>query len=361
MLEERQKRLKELMKTNGSECLLLFPGVDLFYSTGLEIHASERLTTAIIPADTDPIIICPSFEKTRLERGIETGTIRTWAEDENPFELLGKTLQELDVDQKQIALDNKLWFEWFLKIREQIPKATFVDAKAIVQASRLIKSEGEISLLREATKIAANSIKDTFAEAEVGMTELEIVKIVSEKLAKASGTAAFATVQSGPNTAIPHAGPSERKIEKNDVLLIDAGPKYKGYLGDITITSVIGEPSEKFKKIYDIVYKANRAAFAVAKEGIIAEDVDKAARQVITKEGFGKYFTHRLGHGIGVEVHEAPYMVSGNKLVLKDGMCHTIEPGIYIEGEFGVRIEDDVVIRKNNCEFLYETPRRIWE
>lgn len=361
MLEERQKRLKDLMKANGSDCLLLFPGVDLFYSTGLEIHASERLTTAIFPADNDPIIICPSFEKTRIETGIETGTIKTWEEDENPFKLLGKILHELGVDQKQISLDNKLWFEWFLKIKEQIPKASFVDAKAIVQASRLIKSEGEISLLREATKIAANSIKDTIAEVEVGMTELEIVKIVSEKLSKASGMTAFATVQSGSNTAIPHAGPSERKIEKNDVLLIDAGPIYKGYVGDITMTSVVGEPSEKFKKVYDIVYKANRAAFAVSKEGTIAEDVDKAARQVIEKEGYGKYFTHRLGHGIGIEVHEAPYMVTGNKLILKEGMCHTIEPGIYIDGEFGVRIEDDVVVRKTSCEFLYEAPRRIWE
>ncbi len=220
MLKDRQKRLKDFMKTDGSECLLLFPGVDLFYSTGLETHASERLTVAIIPTETDPIIICPSFEKTRLERGLGTGSIRTWEENENPFELLGKILQELDVDQKQISLDNKLWFEWFLKIREQIPKATFVDAKAIVQASRLIKSEGEISLLREAAKIAAHSIRDTIAEVEVGMTELEIAKIVDEKLSKASGTTAFAIVQSGPNTAVPHAGPSERKIEKNDSVVI---------------------------------------------------------------------------------------------------------------------------------------------
>ena len=360
-MKKRQERLKELLKENGSQCLLLFPGVDLFYSTGLETHASERLTTAILPVDNEPIIICPSFEKTRIERGLQTGSILTWEEDEDPFKLLGKTLQELEVDTKQISLDNKLWFEWFLKIKEQIPKASFVDAKAVVQASRLIKSEEEISLLQKATEIAANSIKSTIEEATVGMTELEIAKIVSDRLTKASGTTAFATVQSGPNTAIPHAGPSERKVEKNDVLLIDAGPMYKGYVGDITMTSVVGEPSEKFKKIYDIVYNANRAAFAVAKEGTIAEDVDKAARQVITKEGFGEYFTHRLGHGIGIEVHEAPYMVNGNKLVLKAGMCHTIEPGIYISGEFGVRIEDDVVVRKDTCEFLYETPRRIWE
>ena len=361
MMKKRQQKLIELMKTNGFDSLLLFPGVDLFYATGLETHASERLTTAILPVDSEPIIICPSFEKTRMERDLTTGSIRTWEEDENPFKLLGKIIQELGVDKKQISLDNKLWFEWFLKIKEQIPKASFVDAKAIVQVSRLTKSEEEITIMREATKIAADSIKATLLEAEVGMTELDLVKIVSERMEKAGGITAFATVQSGPNTAIPHAGPSERKIEKNDVVLIDAGPSYKGYIGDITMTTVIGEPSEKFKKIYEIVYKANRAAFDKSKEGTIAEDVDKIAREIITKEGYGKYFTHRLGHGIGIEVHEAPYMVNGNKLVLKAGMCHTIEPGIYINGEFGVRIEDDVVVRKDSCEFLYETPRRIWE
>ncbi|NHJ49208.1 MAG: aminopeptidase P family protein [Asgard group archaeon] len=358
MIKERQQYLQKLMTENNIDNLLLFPGVDLFYATGLKAHASERLTVSILPRKGEPIFICPSFEKSRLEKGITTGSIRTWEEDEDPFALLGKTMKESNP--KTVALDNKLWFEWFLKIRNQLPEANFTDASAIVLESRLIKSEAEIKLLQEATKIASESIINTFKQVEPGMTETDVAKLVKEELAK-KGTPAFGLVQSGSNSSYPHGAPTGRTIEKNDVLLIDAGPIYKGYYGDITITSVIGEPSDKFLKIYDSVYRANRAAFNMSKEGTKAEDVDKAAREVITKDGYGKYFTHRLGHGIGIEGHEKPYMVNGNKLLLKSGMCHTVEPGIYIEGEFGVRIEDDVVVRKDGCEFLFESPRRVWE
>ncbi len=360
MIEERQKRLKELMGYTGSDCLILFPGVDLFYATGVLTHASERLTCVILPKDYDPIFICPSFEKSRFQKDVKIGSIEIWEEDEDPFKLLGKIVTELEMENKQISLDNKLWFEWFLKIQGFLPKATFIDSTDIVQAARIIKAEGEIEIMREATRIASDAIIKTFEQVSPGMTETEVSKMISEELSK-YGRPAFGLVQSGPNSALPHGAPTGRTIEKNDVLLIDAGPWYKGYMGDITITSVIGEPSEKFKKIYDIVYRANRAAFETSKEGVKCEDVDIAARNLITKDGFGEYFTHRLGHGIGIEGHEAPYMVNGNKLVLKTGMCHTIEPGIYIEGEFGVRIEDDVVVRKDSCEFLYETPRFLWK
>ncbi|MFW9924554.1 MAG: M24 family metallopeptidase, partial [Candidatus Thorarchaeota archaeon] len=261
----------------------------------------------------------------------------------------------------QIALDSKLWFEWFLKIKKVLPNAKFVDSQAVVQQARLIKSESEIKILQKATEIASKSIRASFDEVKPGMTEIEISSIVEEKLQKASGQIAFCIAQTGPNSAIPHGGPTQRKLEKNDVLLIDAGPVYDGYVGDITMTFPIGKPTSKFLKIYDIVLKANRAAYILAKEGIIAEDLDKAARKVITDAGYGQYFTHRLGHGIGIEGHEPPYLVNGNKMVLKEGMCHTIEPGIYLPGEFGVRIEDDVVIRKDHCEFLFEAPRRNWE
>ena len=360
MLEERQKRLKELMGSIRSDGLILFPGVDLFYATGLMAHASERLTCVILQKDSDPIFICPSFEKSRIKKGVQFGTIQTWEEDEDPFKLLGKIATDLNLENKQISLDNKLWFDWFLRIQKNLPKAKFVNATKVVQAARIIKSEGEIKLMQEATKIASDAIIKTFEQVTPGMTETDVSKLISEELSK-YGRPAFGLVQSGPNSALPHGSPTGRTIEKNDVLLIDAGPWYKGYMGDITITSVIGEPSEKFKKIYDIVYRSNRAAFEASKEGVKCEDVDIAAREVITKEGFGKYFTHRLGHGIGIEGHEAPYMVNGNKLLLKEGMCHTIEPGIYIEGEFGVRIEDDVVARKDGCEFLYEVPRFLWK
>jgi len=360
MIIERQERLRKLMSSSGSDCLLLFPGVEMFYATGMNLHLSERLTASIIPKEGEPIFICPSFEKSRMKKGLLTGSIRTWEEDENPFDLLGATIKELELEDKQLALDSKLTFEWFLRIQKQMPQANFVDSSEIVKIARLIKTEEEITLLKKATQLAAEAIIRTFQQVKPGMTETDVANIIQEELAK-EGKPAFGLIQSGPNSALPHGMPTGRTIEKNDVLLIDAGPIYKGYFGDITITSVIGEPSAKFLKIYDAVYGGNRAAFEVSKEGATAESVDVAAREFITKAGYGKYFTHRLGHGIGIEGHEHPYMVKGNKLILKEGMCHTVEPGIYIEGEFGVRIEDDVVVRKDSCEFLYETPRRIWE
>ncbi|MBN1330432.1 MAG: aminopeptidase P family protein [Candidatus Heimdallarchaeota archaeon] len=359
MIKERQKRLQELIVKSKTDCLLLFPGVDLFYATGLNIHQSERLAVSILPKEGEPIFICPSFEKSRMKKSLQTGSIETWEEDENPFELLGSIIKDQEIG-KKVALDNKLWFEWFLNIKKQLPETNFCGSTEIVTAARIIKSAQEINIMRKATQIASEAIIRSFRQVKAGMSETEVSNIVKEELSK-EGTPAFSLVQSGPNSALPHGNPSGRTIEKDDVLLIDAGPVYQGYYGDITITSVIGEPSTKFMKIYEIVYGANRAAFEVSKDGELAENVDKAARDYITKTGYGKYFTHRLGHGIGIEGHEPPYIVSGNKLVLKNGMCHTIEPGIYIEGEFGVRIEDDVVVRKDTCEFLFESPRKIWE
>ena len=164
MLEERQKRLKELMGSIGSDGLILFPGVDLFYATGLMAHASERLTGAILQKDNDPIFICPSFEKSRIQKGVQLGTIQTWEEDEDPFELLGKIAIDLDLENKQISLDNKLWFDWFLRIQKNLPKAKFVNATKVVQAARIIKAEGEIKLMQEATKIASDAIIKTFEQ-----------------------------------------------------------------------------------------------------------------------------------------------------------------------------------------------------
>ena len=181
MLEERQKRLKELMGSIGSDGLILFPGVDLFYATGLMAHASERLTCVILQKDSDPIFICPSFEKSRIKKGVQFGTIQTWEEDEDPFKLLGKTAVDLDLENKQISLDNKLWFDWFLRIQKNLPKAKFVNATNVVQAARIIKAEGEIKLMQEATKIASDAIIKTFEQVTPGMTETDVSKLISEE------------------------------------------------------------------------------------------------------------------------------------------------------------------------------------
>jgi Xaa-Pro dipeptidase len=361
MVEKRLRKIRQLLKEEELAGVVLVPGVELFYATKLDIHPSERLTAIIIPADEEPQFICPGFEKSRLEKEFNFGEIHPWDENQDPFKLLGKRLKVLDLATKRIALDSKLWFEWFLRIQKVLPKTEFTDSKKIIGQARLTKTEEELKIMRKATQIAAEAITETHAAIEEGMTELDIQKMVLVKLEELpQSKPAFALVQSGPNSALPHGSPTKRKVKKNDPILIDAGPKYRGYIGDITITSVLGKPSKKFEEIYDIVYAANRAAYKAVKEGMVAEAIDKIARDIITDAGYGPYFTHRLGHGIGLETHEPPYLVKDNKQILQAGMCHSIEPGIYIEGEFGIRIEDDVVVKEEGCEFLFEPERKIW-
>ncbi len=359
LLTKNHQKLVELMNNKGISSLMLIPSPNLYYATGLQIHLSERLITAIIPAKQESMVICPSFEEERIRNSTYITDIRTWDEDEDPFKLTGNCLSELEFSSESIALDGNMPFNFYSRLADVLPHTQFVDSSPLLNTARITKSDEEIHLLKRASSITAEGILESIEQTSVGMTELDVAQIVKEHLSKRSGEPASCLVQSGPNSAIPHGSASDRKIEKNDVLLIDAGTTIAGYYGDITITTVIGEPSERFKKIYDLVLRANRAGFERADEGIPCEAVDKTARDLIVSEGFGEYFTHRLGHGIGLEVHEHPYLVNGNKQKLEVGMAVTIEPGIYIHGEFGVRIEDDVVISKDGAERLSKIPREL--
>jgi Xaa-Pro dipeptidase len=302
-------------------------------------------------------VICHSFEEERIRRSSTVTDVRTWEEDENPFELSGRCFRELRMPSSTILLDGNMPFNFYFRLQTVMPQFEFVDGSPLMFAARITKSAEEITLLRRASSFTAEGILAGIEEVSPGMKESEIAQIVNEQMSKRSGEPASCLVQSGPNSAIPHGSASDRKIEPNDVLLIDGGTFVSGYKGDITITTVIGEPSARFKKIYDIVYRANRAAFDAARPGVPCENLDKIARDLIVSEGFGQYFTHRLGHGIGLEGHEHPYLVNGNTQKLETGMAFTIEPGIYILGEFGIRIEDDVAITEDGAERLSTVPR----
>lgn len=358
---ENRKKLTNLMRKEDISSLILIPGPNLYYATGLQVEPSERLIATIIPVEQDPIVVCPSFEEDRIRRSTSITDVQTWEEDDDPFELTGKCLADLELASSPISLDPKFWFEFYSRLAAVLPQTNFVNGGPIMEEARITKSKDELTLMRRASSFTAEGILESIEQVTVGMMESEVARIVADNLIKRSGepVPAFCLVQSGPNSAIPHGSPSDRTIEKNDVLLIDSGTTVAGYHGDITITTVIGEPSERFKKIYDIVLRANRAAFERTREGIRCEELDKVARDLITSEGFGDYFPHRLGHGLGLEVHEGPYLVHGNKRELKAGMTYTIEPGIYFLGEFGIRIEDNVVVTKDGAEWLSNVPREI--
>lgn len=361
LFAENRKKLTNLLREENISSLILIPGPNLYYATGLQVDPSERLITAIIPIEQDPIVVCPSFEEERIRRSTSITDIRTWEEDDDPFELAGKCLADLELTSSPIGLDPKFWFEFYSRLAAVLPQTQFVNGGPIMEKARITKSQDELTFMRQASSLTAEGIVKSIDQVSVGMTESEVGRIISENLFKLSRepVPAFCLVQSGPNSAIPHGSASDRTIEKNDILLIDAGTTVAGYHGDITITTVIGDPSEKFKQIYDLVLQANRAAFEKLREGVPCEDLDKMARDLITSEGFGEYFTHRLGHGLGLEVHEHPYIVNGNKRKLKAGMTHTIEPGIYLLGKFGVRIEDNVVVTKDGAQWLSSVPREI--
>lgn len=361
IFSENRKKLTNLLNEEDISSLILIPGPNLYYATGLQVKPSERLIAAIIPVEQDPIVVCPSFEEERIRRSTSIKDVQTWEEDDDPFELAGKCLASLELISSPIGLDPKFWFEFYSRLAAVLPQTNFFNGGPIMEEARITKSEDELTLMRRASSLTAEGILESIEQVTVGMMESEVAGIVADNLTKRSGepVPAFCLVQSGPNSAIPHGSPSDRTIEKNDVLLIDTGTTVAGYHGDITFTTVIGEPSERFKKIYDIVLRANRAAFERAREGIRCEELDRVARDLITSEGFGEYFPHRLGHGLGLEVHEGPYLVHGNKQELKAGMTYTIEPGIYFLGEFGVRIEDNVVVTKDGAEWLSNVPREI--
>jgi len=280
----------------------------------------------------------------------------TWKEEENPFHILKHSIQK---DVKRIALEPSTPFEIYDKLQRQFPSSDFLDGGSIINKLRSRKNEDEIERMKLAAKNTVQGVLEAVELLKEDQTEIELLKLAQEKMATLSGENSWALVQFDEHSAIPHGHPSNKKLKQNSVVLIDAGTTCEHYFADITFTTVFGKASEEFLKIYEIVEAANEAALIASKEGVPAENVDFAAREVIEKAGYGKYFTHRLGHGLGLQVHEEPYIVKGNKQPLMSGNVHTDEPGIYQPGKFGIRIEDDIYIDKIGKR-LVSFDRHIW-
>jgi Xaa-Pro dipeptidase len=326
------------------------------YLTGLGTgYPSERLVAVIIARDGSANSICPAFEVSRL---VELGLpgIHPWEEHEDPFaiahDIIGKT------PNPTVLVEGRLWFDWLLRLKAGVPGATFKSGSQLVHDLRMHKTPEELDLMGRACDVTEKAIHLALSRLQIGITEKEFGKVIARAYEEC-GVTSGALVQSGPNSAIPHGAPKDRRIEDSDVLLIDTGCQIEGYASDITRTYVINHCSERFREIYNIVLAAQGAGIAAARPGNTCEHMDFAARRVIEDAGYGRYFTHRLGHGIGLEVHEEPYLVKGNKRVLEPGMTFTVEPGIYVEGEFGVRIEDDVVITDTGCRVISDSFSRV--
>jgi len=364
MTTTRLTKLLEPLQTSGMDALALNPSPSLIYLTGLHFHLSERPVVAIFTADHAPVIVLPELEMLKL-----TGLpyeVTAFPYPENPAEWDGvfrRAVQSLGLDGKRIGVEPRaMRLLEFRHVKAGAPEADFPDASDVVSRLRVRKDADEIAAMRKAVKVAQSALEATLPLLKVGMSEKELAaELVVQLLRNGSQSEMpFAPIVSGgPNSANPHASPSERRLQPGDLLVVDWGACVDGYISDLTRTFAVREVEAEYRKIHQIVLEANAAGRAAAKPGVPCANVDKAAREVIDKAGYGLYFTHRTGHGIGMEGHEEPYMRGDNMQLLEPGMAFTVEPGIYLPGSNGVRIEDNVVITEDGAECLSDVLREL--
>jgi len=350
----RLERARIELKARGLDLLIATPGTNYEYLTGYNPGRSERLIALLLPVAGAPAIVCPSFEVERIRRHSVITELHGWEEQEDPHVLVRDTVRALrrGSGSGTIALESSTAYQTFLRLGRVLPGWRFVDAAPLTERLRVIKSPEEVALLRRAIAITQDAMAATFAQLAVGATEVQVAQALSREMEQ-RGAPGGGLVQFGPSSALPHGGPAGPKLERETAVLIDCGCRVGGYTSDITRTIWFGDhPSDEFREVFNVVHDAQTAAMEVGRPGTPCEAMDRAARQVITAAGYGRFFTHRLGHGLGMDGHEPEYLVEGNTTRLEPGMVFTIEPGIYQLGKFGVRIEDDCVMTENGVEVL---------
>lgn len=346
----RIDRAQKLMKELSFDLLIATPGTNFQYFVGYNPGRSERLIALLIPGQGNPLIVSPSFEKERIIRRSLITEVETWEEHENPYKLTANVIERLKLSASTIGMEPTTNYVDYLRLKEELPKASVVDGSPVFNELRMAKSPEELAAIRKAVEITLASISATHRQLKEGVSEQEVAGILSREMST-RGSRGGGLVQFGPSSALPHGGPTGVKLAKCTVVLIDAGCSVDGYTSDITRTIFWGgETTPRFRDVYNTVFEAQQAAAEIAKPGVECQQLDRTARAIIERAGYGKYFTHRLGHGMGMDGHEYPYLVEGNAYKLKPGQVVTIEPGIYMLGEFGVRIEDDFVITDTGVE-----------
>lgn len=364
MTEARFDQLNTALQNSALDAVILNPGPTLTHLSGLHFHLMERPVVLMFAKGQDPAIVLPELELQKVAS--LPYQLQVFPYSENPAEWDGafrKAVQALGLDGKQIGVEpRQLRLLEFRHVKAGAPEADYPDASDVLSSLRLKKDRAEVEAMRRAVKIAQDALEATLPSIKIGMSEKELSsELVVQLLRKGSEPEMpFAPIVSGgPNAANPHASPSERKLQAGDLLVVDWGATFNGYISDLTRTFAVGDVDEEYRKIHQIVQEANAAGRAAGKPGVPCANVDKAARDVIEKAGYGVYFTHRTGHGIGMEGHEEPYMRGDNMQLLEPGMAYTVEPGIYLPNRNGVRIEDNVVITETGADVLSDMPREI--
>ncbi|MCB9455379.1 MAG: aminopeptidase P family protein [Anaerolineaceae bacterium] len=358
------QRRARLLEIGGVDAIVIVPGSNMIYFTGLQFHLSERPTIAIFTRDGDLSLIIPQLEASKLDQRPDLDARPfAWSDTDGYAEAFAEAVRELGLTGKTLGVDGLTMrvTEW-LAFLQADPTLQVSAVERDITLIRAIKNADEVAAMRRAIHISEQALDKMLAWVKPGMTEREIATFLSDELSAlgSQGIAFEPLVQTGPNSALPHGMLTDRKLGRDEFFLVDFGGRFGGYPADITRTFCIGTPSAEMQKIYDTVLAANEAAKAVAGPGVTMGAVDKAARDVIEAAGYGVYFTHRTGHGLGMDGHELiPQIASGVEDTLQPGMTFTIEPGIYVPGLGGVRIEDDVVITENGAEILTTFPRKL--
>lgn len=361
--EERRQRLeraRELMQQSHLDAMLLTSGTSLMYFTGIRWSGGERMFAMVLPAKGDPFFVCPAFEEGRGREQIGRGPfpanvdVRTWQEDESPYERVAQGLKDRGISTGTLGIEETVRYVFSSGVAQASPQVKIASATPVTAGCRMIKSGHELELMRLAAKVTLLAYAAAWAALKPGMTQVQFGQLVSAAHSRV-GFPGGASVQVAEYSALPHGSATPQTIKENAILLIDGGCNVEGYESDLSRTFVLGKPTDKMKQVFDIVHAAQAAALKQARPGVEAQSVDAAARDLITAKGYGpdyRYFTHRVGHGLGMDGHEWPYLVRGNTMPLQAKMTFSDEPGVYIRGEFGVRLEDDMHITENGAELL---------
>ena len=356
----RQEKARQLMRENNLSAILLAQGTSLAYFTGIRWQGGERLFAMVLPAKGEAFYVSPAFEEGRAREQIAQAPdgskpdVRTWQEDESPYQRVAQGLSDRGIASGTVGVEETAKFVFSDKLRQAAASATFTSATPVTAGCRMLKSRHEIDLMRLAAKVTLAAYEATYRSMKVGMTQRDVEEML-ETAHRKLGFEGGAEVQGGEFSSFPHGSVQPQVIRESTIVMIDGGCAVEGYQSDITRTFVLGKPSDKMKQVFDIVHRAQSAALATAKPGAEAGSVDAAARKVIVDAGYGpdyKYFAHRLGHGMGMDGHEWPYLVRGNSTKLQPEMTFSDEPGIYIHGEFGIRLEDDMHITEAGSELF---------
>jgi len=356
----RQEKARQLMQANHLDALLMTEGTSLNYFTGVQWWGGERLFAVVLPAKGRALCVCPAFEEGRAREQLaaspegKNADLRTWQEDQIPYEQLAKGLKDLGISTGTLGAEETVRFVSVAGLAKAAPQLKIASGTPVTAGCRMFKSEHELDLMGLANRVTLMSFQAAYHELREGMTRPELEKLImtaNERL----GFPGEVDIDIGENSSFPHGSIIPQVIREGTLVLIDGGGPVEGYQSDISRTFVFGKPSDQMKKIFAVVHQAQAAALKTARPGVECQAVDAAARKVITDAGYGpdyKFFTHRVGHGIGMDGHEWPYLVRGNTTLLAPNMTFSDEPGIYTPGEFGVRLEDDMHITENGAELF---------